>query len=319
MSPFSSSDTENVLSGGIYASSMLHHAGAINSRPIAPVIYMWRAIQQSTDAESACDRASESRQLWIWMHAAALTEGCNALKSACETQAEHVEFPNEHLLSEQLIKEDVDEVEGTSEKSSFLKKCSSVDEHTPCFGIVPLIVKDPRGLTNEKTEFDQSYTDLWDAEKGLYCPVEESVLCMEKHHQRLVSFCLTDTHSVDVNASTGIHSSRVCPIILLRRNNLMDSVTRWTIVLPLSWVKAFWVPLVSLGARAIGLRERSWVACEAGIPNFPSEFPECDSYSSLMEAEAAAMDKEAALRSASVKPFSNPVPPPRMRKYSIMT
>ncbi|XP_076903033.1 ribonucleases P/MRP protein subunit POP1-like [Bidens hawaiensis] len=322
MSPFSSSDTENVFSGGIYASSMLHHAGAINSRAIAPVIYMWRPIQQSTDAESACDRTSESRQLWIWIHAAALTEGYNALKSACESQGMvrcislEGQFGTLEVMgskASQLLQKILHPVSSTYEKSSFLKKCSSIGavaEHTPCFGIVPLIVKDPRGLANKNTEFDLSCTDLWDAEKGLYCPVEESVLCMKKHHQRLVSFCLTDTHSVDINASTGIHSSRVCPIILLRRNNLMDSVARWIVVLPLSWVKAFWVPLVSLGARAIGLRERSWVACEAEIPNFPSEFPECDSYSSLMEAEVAAMDKEAALRPASVKPFSNPVPPP---------
>ncbi|XP_076899363.1 ribonucleases P/MRP protein subunit POP1-like [Bidens hawaiensis] len=322
MSPFSSSDTENVLSGGVYSSSMLHHAGANSSRTIAPVIYMWRPVQQSTNAESVCDRTSELRQLWIWIHAAALTEGYNALKSICESQGKvrcislEGQFGTLEVMgskASQLLQKILHSVSSTSEKSSFLKKCSSVgavDEHTPCFGIVPLIVKDPRSLTNEKTEFDQSYTDLWDAEKGLYCPVEESVLCLEKHHQRLVSFCLTDTHSVDVNASTGIHSSRVCPIILLRSNNLMDSVTRWTVVLPLSWVKAFWVPLVSLGARAIGLRERSWVACEAGIPNFPSEFPECDSYSSLMEAEVAAMDREAALRPASVKPFSNPIPPP---------
>ncbi|KAF5800583.1 putative ribonuclease P [Helianthus annuus] len=170
----------------------------------------------------------------------------------------------------QLLQKILHPVSSMSEKSSFLKKCSltgAVEEHTPCSEIIPLIVDDPRALTNEKTEFDSSYSDLWDAEIGLYNPVEESVLCMEKHHQRLL----------------------------------------WTIVLPLSWVKAFWVPLVSLGARAIGLRERSWVACEAGIPNFPSDFPE---YSSLMEAEAAAMDKEAALHPASVKTSSIPVPPP---------
>lgn len=33
-------------------------------------------------------------------------------------------------------------------------------------------------------------------------------------------------------------------------------------MLPLSWVKAFWVPMISVGAQAIGLRERSWVASE---------------------------------------------------------
>ncbi|KAJ0810242.1 putative ribonuclease P [Helianthus annuus] len=329
MSPFPSTDTEDVLSGGIYASSMLHHAGAIDSRTIAPVIYMWRPIQQPTDAESECDQTNELRQLWIWIHAAALTEGYNALKSACESQGKvNEDFASVRCISlegqfgtlevmgskaSQLLQKILHPVSSMSEKSSCLRKCSlmgAVEEHTPCSGISSFTVNDPRALTNENTEFDSSYTDLWDAEKGLCCPVEESVLCMEKHHQRLLSFCLPDKNSADIDASTGIHSSRVCPIILIRRNKLMDSVTRWTIILPLSWVKAFWVPLVSIGARAIGLRERSWVACEARIPNFPSEFPECDSYASLTEAEADAMDKEAALRPASVKTFSVPVPPP---------
>lgn len=117
-----------------------------------------------------------------------------------------------------------------SEKLSVLKISSlmeAVEEQVPCSGILPLIVNDPRALTNESTEVDSSYTDLWDAEKGLFCPVEESVLCMEKHHQRLLSFCLTDKNPADVNASTRIRSSRVCPVLLLRRNNLMDSVTRF--------------------------------------------------------------------------------------------
>ncbi|MFS7941517.1 putative ribonuclease P/MRP protein subunit Pop1 [Helianthus anomalus] len=178
----------------------------------------------------------------------------------------------------ELLQKILHPVSSMSEKYSFLKKCSltgAVEEHTPCSEIIPLIVDDPRALT------------------------------------RVILIC-------------GM-LKKGCTI-------------QWTIVLPLSWVKAFWVPLVSLGARAIGLRDRSWVACEvsymlklsplalvstfnflfffksapflhlqAGIPNFPSEFPE---YSSLMEAEAAAMDKEAALRPASVKTSSIPVPPP---------
>lgn len=40
---------------------------------------------------------------------------------------------------------------------------------------------------------------------------------------------------------------------------------RWSIVLPLSWVKAFWAPLVSKGAHAIGLREKHWIACEVSL------------------------------------------------------
>lgn len=88
MTPFyPKSDAEkNVISGDIYATTMLHHGGASKSNTIAPVIYMWRPIQQSTDTNAESGRANGIRQLWIWIHAAAFTEGYNALKIACESQ-----------------------------------------------------------------------------------------------------------------------------------------------------------------------------------------------------------------------------------------
>nr|XP_043610759.1 ribonucleases P/MRP protein subunit POP1 [Erigeron canadensis] len=342
MVPFRSPEAEDVLSGCTYASSMLHHSGAPNSNTIAPVTYMWRPHHQSADADEESGQTNGFRQLWIWIHAASLTEGYNALMTACESQGKMVEgvpsvrctllegqFGTLEVMGSKafhLIQKILHPVSSMSEKSPVLEKGSLMkadgitpptntsilenEEHTPCSGILSLVVSDPRALTKESTEFDSSYTDLWDVGKGLCCPVEESVLCMEKHHERLSSFCLADKSSDSTNLAIKIHSSRICPVILLRRNNLKDSITRWSIILPLSWIKAFWVPLVSMGAQAIGLRERSWVACEAGIPSFPSEFPECSSYASLMQAEAVDVDKEAALRPISVRSSSIPIPPP---------
>ncbi|KAL4560819.1 hypothetical protein LXL04_032973 [Taraxacum kok-saghyz] len=335
MSPFPSSDSENVLSGGVYATSMLHHGGQPNSGAIAPVIYMWRLNQKSTDADlelngsedhEKVNSSSSFRQLWVWIHAAALTEGYNALKNACESQGKVNEGVDSvrctslegqfgtlevmgseasHLL--QKILNPV--ISDTSSTSTFTMEN---EDHKSCSQIIPLVVNDPRSLTlTNNTEFDSSYTELWDISKGQFCPVEESVLCMEKHHERLSTFCLTNKTSNDDNTPpTKTGSSRFCPIILLKRNNIKDSITRWTIILPLTWVKAFWVPLISNGAHAIGIRERSWVACDAGIPSFPSEFPECNSYNSLMEAEASAIDEQASLRPESMRPFSIPILPP---------
>lgn len=152
--------------------------------------------------------------------------------------------------------------------------------------------------------------DLWDASKGLCPPLEESVLCMEKHHQRLAAFCLGERSSGELNASTNEQFSRFCPTLLLRNSNLKDSITRWSVILPLSWAKAFWVPLVSGGAHAIGLREKRWVACEVGLPYFPLDFPDCSAYSCFMATEAAAFDENASLRPPSMRPLRVPIPPP---------
>ncbi|KAI3507861.1 hypothetical protein L1887_22856 [Cichorium endivia] len=99
------------------------------------------------------------------------------------------------------------------------------EDQISCSQIIPLLVNDSRVLTNN-TKFDLNYTELWDVNKGLFCPVEENVLCMEKHHERLSSFCLTNKTSNDVNTPTNMGSSRFCPVLLLKQNNLKDSITR---------------------------------------------------------------------------------------------
>ncbi|GJZ84199.1 hypothetical protein Tco_0649538 [Tanacetum coccineum] len=47
---------------------------------------MWRRIKDSTNTNVEGDRANGIRQLWIWIHAATFTKGCNALKITYESQ-----------------------------------------------------------------------------------------------------------------------------------------------------------------------------------------------------------------------------------------
>lgn len=114
-------------------------------------------------------------------------------------------------------------------------------------------------------------------------------------------------------------------------------IFRWSIILPLSWVRAFWIPLVSNGAHAIGLREKHWIACDVrlcplcllysvsgkqilhvnffsllqvGLPYFPSDFPDCDAYSCFKATEAAASNLQEELRPPAIRPLKVPIPPP---------
>nr|KYP51607.1 Ribonucleases P/MRP protein subunit POP1 [Cajanus cajan] len=144
---------------------------------------------------------------------------------------------------------------------------------------------------------------------GLMPPVEDSVLSKEKHHARMVNFCLDDIDSGESNSSTKVQCSRSCPILLLK-NDMKELNIGWSVILPLSWVKAFWIPLISNGAHAIGLQEKHWIACEMGLPFFPSDFPDCNAYSCFMEDKADAFNRKAELRPPSVKPLRVPIPPP---------
>ncbi|KAM7523324.1 hypothetical protein LguiA_013226 [Lonicera macranthoides] len=344
----------NVLSGAIYGKAMLHHVGARFSHIIAPVTYLWRPSHNidGCDDPMRIEGSSSTRQVWVWIHAAAFTEGYEALKSACQMQMAEdgtlincVSLEGELAKLEvmgskvsELLKKIIHPVTRVSQTSWELKKCSVAEadvenqvKDAPLFenednisssAIIYLTVNDPRISTKEdevkghqtleeipenKTVTQFGSMDLWDAGKGIYPPVEESVLCMEKHQQRLAFFFLGDKNSGESNALRKGQCSRFCPIILLRNNNLGDSITSWSIILPLSWVKAFWIPLVSNGAHAVGLREKHWISCEAGLPYFPSDFPDCSAHSCFKTNEAASSDEKAKLRPPSMRAFRVPI------------
>ncbi|KAL5189260.1 65-kDa microtubule-associated protein 6 [Glycine soja] len=67
-------------------------------------------------------------------------------------------------------------------------------------------------LVDSQFDIDGSMT------RGLRPPVEDSYLSKEKHHERMVNFCLDDIHSGEVNSTTTVQCSRCCPILLLKND-----------------------------------------------------------------------------------------------------
>ncbi|EPS74124.1 hypothetical protein M569_00635, partial [Genlisea aurea] len=208
----------------------------------------------------------------------------------------------------------------------FTRTSCSNDEATIFEGgcrIIPLIVNDPRLVIKKDDEVlpDEDckrvdkfeYTDLWEIGKGLYPPMEEGVLSMERHHKRKKFFCIGRKSSqpkIDGFSDDKKHSL-FCPVSVSIDGRHEDSSrSRCSVVLPLSWVKAFWNTLISCGAHAIGLREKHWVSSELGLPMFPWDFPDCPAYSRFMEMEAAASSQKTSRIPPSRRPPEVPVPPP---------
>ncbi|XP_057474241.1 ribonucleases P/MRP protein subunit POP1 [Actinidia eriantha] len=380
--------SHSVLSGAIYANAMLHHVGAPFSSAVAPVTYMWQPFHhQNIGVDADIDGSSSLRQLWVWIPAAAFSEGYDVLKLACQKQIDetgvsmncislHGKLAKLEVMGSkafQLLQKILHPVTCVAENSWKLNKCLGTEpdiqtraekfsileneDHISSSAIISLTVSDPRALSEEKVELVPEGTstgnlgymkedeyrdfspsadisgkntvpvsstvleieedsalsdsmDLWDSSKGILRPVEENVICMEKHCQKLTFFGLGNTNLRKQNASTGGVFRRLCPILLLNNSNRNGSIVRWSIILPLSWVKAFWVPLVYGGARVIGLREKHWIACEVGVPCFPSDFPDCNAYACFMAAKAAAAHEEVLRRPPAMRPDRVPIPPP---------
>ncbi|KAG5574816.1 hypothetical protein H5410_054950 [Solanum commersonii] len=355
-SPYSHcEDARNdVLSGAIYGSAELHHVGDTFSKTMAPVTYMWQPQQcRKTDTkvdhadicgeQQKIDGCASLRRLWVWIHAAAFSEGYNALQNACERQVDAAGSRVSCISLE-------DHLGNSSVNSSLVKYASFIenDDQILSSAIFSLSVNDPRVLNKDTTDPLEakgqnilSYKkdekgipkrdmkllscsslecegspglseciDLWDAKEGIDPPIEENILCMEKHHQRMELFRIGDVNSRRQQPSVERRFSRVCPILLLKSDNQKTSIIRWSIILPLCWIKVFWISLVTNGAQAIGLREKHWIACDLGLPCFPREFPDCNAHSCFMALEEAAYDEKSELRSPHTRTWKVPVSSP---------
>ncbi|CAL1366164.1 unnamed protein product [Linum trigynum] len=387
LSPQSVDAFSSIISGVSYGTAMLHHVGQPTSQAIAPVTYLWRpSTGVSGDRGDNKDSASEgdvpqnsepccsSRQLWMWIHASAFTEGYDALKFACQKQmndrnvsinccsleGQLAKIEVMGAKASQLLQRTLHPISGTNSETPYsLKNCSfledqqdthvlksSTPEHDILSGssVLYLTVKDPRCLHDNSTEdpsessppsnvadieakenaealllspesksegtSHSSEKNIWDVRAGDNIPIDDHLLCLEKHQMRRDFICVNDPKLGRPKACTEVQGSRSCPILVLKNHDKMDQPLGWSIIVPVNWARIFWNQFVSKEAHAIGLREKQWIACEVGLPHFPSDFPDCNAYWSHKIAEGTCISKKDELKPLAVRSFEVPIPPP---------
>ncbi|XP_010530506.1 PREDICTED: uncharacterized protein LOC104807090, partial [Tarenaya hassleriana] len=335
--------SDSILAGRIYGSAMIHQVGGPFPQPIAPVTYMWRPYHlpdREYDGEGSNDVGTEnrdgndSRKCWVWIHASSFSEGYDSLKLACQKQMNETGvslncFSLEGRLAKleilgpkasQLLEKTLYPVSCLAQYSA-AKADLNIEEAISSGAILARSIMDPRTTLNNKLDdvtdsvetitraepdnLQEVFKCLWDASDELNPPEEESVLCSEKHQSRMDFLCL-DSISETPRTSKSPRRLRTCPVLLLKHK----TPTGWSLILPLSWVKVFWNAFVSNGAHAIGQREKRWIACDAGLPFFPSDFPDTNAYSSSKMSEAAELEQKAERRPTAMRPFRIPIPPP---------
>lgn len=157
---------------------------------------------------------------------------------------------------------------------------------------------------------------LWTYQSGIDgqsivdCPISEKDLSTRRHKERMVYFQLSETPNGPLQVEGKMHGSPKCPILLLKHEHKMLSACGWSLILPIAWVRAFWVPLVFAGGHVIGLRERHWLSTDAGLPSFPYDFPDCFAYSQFMARQATELQEQCSKRPLPNKRGpSSPSPP----------
>ncbi|TVU23492.1 hypothetical protein EJB05_25863, partial [Eragrostis curvula] len=394
---------DQVMRGVCYENAMLWGVGSHCPKILGPVTYMWRPFaggydhlelkeedlssSHSFDEKGQC---SLHRQLWIWVHPAALDEGLEAIRSACDKQMQDSNAvvkccslegkigrldvmgckaiqSLQRILHPIINSSTINMVPCTNNAStstdapldssnvSLLSKASLID-HAGILhpgAILSMIVHDPREVSaqgtppklvalNEESKvleedvvpntdeapsevgnilssmwmhsgrhdlFLSDCNELWDSSQIINTPVAEEVLSAEKHHERMKFFCLDSGNDQGQTTQEKDSFGRSCPVVLLKHAKEETLALGWSIVLPLSWVKPFWLFLVSHGAHVIGLRERRWIATKLKIPCFPYDYPDSNAYASFMAEEAVVLNKAFECRPAAKRPPRVPVPP----------
>ncbi|XP_057817524.2 ribonucleases P/MRP protein subunit POP1 isoform X2 [Cryptomeria japonica] len=131
----------------------------------------------------------------------------------------------------------------------------------------------------------------------------QSACQIQSEEDGTILMCLSRQHDL---GRLDVIGSRALKLL----QKILHPISRWSIILPVSWVRAFWIPLVLGGARAIGLRERRWLSSDAGVSSFPYDFPDCKAYCDYMNEETAAYEEMIASRPPSKRPPAILLPPP---------
>ncbi|KAI5084545.1 hypothetical protein GOP47_0000714 [Adiantum capillus-veneris] len=139
--------------------------------------------------------------------------------------------------------------------------------------------------TGEGTHYKKKVDALWacgpnSAKPEFEQPMREKFFSRMRHANRLDSFGLTEIAKNNNALERRKNLSRrfACPVILLKHEHEEASACCWSLILPINWISAFWVPLVFAGGHVIGTRERHWLYTNAGSPTFPDDFPDCKAY-----------------------------------------
>eukprot|EP00897_Mesotaenium_endlicherianum_P004940 jgi/Mesen1/4474/ME000228S03440 len=98
-------------------------------------------------------------------------------------------------------------------------------------------------------------------------PEPEAALC-ERRRQRRISLLQTGLLLDGEDLTQGGAAQEA-------RASERETPPGWSLIVPCSWVRAFWVPLVLAGGHVVGLRELRWLATEAKQPLFPHDYPDC--------------------------------------------
>ncbi|XP_066395626.1 ribonucleases P/MRP protein subunit POP1-like [Miscanthus floridulus] len=393
---------DQVMRGVCYENAMLWDVRSLHSQIVGPVTYMWRPFSRADDkseiegdpctSHSIHNESGNSsrRQLWIWIHPAALDEGISVIRFACERQIQDsagvvkccslegkiARLEVNGCKAMQSLKKilhptnssNINMVSDTSDISAstdtpldsltvpHLSKASVIDnaDILQPGAILSMVVHDPREVSVKGTDssklasldkqskvleedvapnaneassevanilplmwmhpgkhdiFLSDCRELWDSRQSINPPVSDEVLCKEKHCERMKFFCLDSGNDKGRTTQEKDNFIRSCPVILLKHAGEGMPALGWSIILPLSWVKPFWLFLVSHGAHAIGLRERRWIAAKFRMPCFPYDYPDSKAYASYASKEAAGFDKVAERCPVAKRPPSVPVPP----------
>ncbi|KAG0586963.1 hypothetical protein KC19_2G131200 [Ceratodon purpureus] len=137
-----------------------------------------------------------------------------------------------------------------------------------------------------------SNREMWDrldsmAHGNIVKPSSEKDLSTRRHKERLSYIQLNEVIENTNEELSAASESLKCPVLILKHASRRSSACGFSLILPIAWVRAFWVPLVFAGGHVIGLRERHWLYTDAQLSSFPHDYPECSSYDQHMARKAA--------------------------------
>eukprot|EP00898_Chlorokybus_atmophyticus_P003392 jgi/Chlat1/4053/Chrsp26S04107 len=298
---------------------LLHRPSKFPSGAIGPAQVLW----QPPLPEPA---VSQTRNVWLWVHAAAAAEAYDAIHDAARQLSEvpvTVSRRSGEFVRLELMGGAATELLAAVMNPVATSSVVSVDLHsvqcTDC--VVSLNVRDPREALPRSTRMDflrrkaehettissivqesaadeyaasshstgaSPLVDSMDVNTGLLPLWVASPIVQPPPEQEICQRRHAARKPMAQPEADGQSNAAICPALVIPQPppQRESYCAGWSVILPAGWAMPFWMAFVMTGARPIGLVERRWLAKEVGTRAFPYDYPDTIAYAEYHQEEA---------------------------------
>jgi ribonuclease P/MRP protein subunit POP1 len=274
--------------------TFLHSPFCYPSKAVSPISFLWKSFKSDDDNMTV----PETRTVWIFVHVSSYSRAIECITSAIglldlsdvkldSAGPKLTRFELTGPKSHSVLVKALDLTKSFSESHSVWKLLEGLESPSTLHSgaVLGIEINDPRlrfPVSKNHPISKQSSDDIITVAQNWPSQLSISKIWEVEFRQNLKDTksdekslqCRRQEQLIPGTPLEPLDTDSKIPLLLIRRSDIAG----WVLILPEGWGMALWQSLIYSGARAGGLEDDQFFHFEAGLPCFPNDYYESESY-----------------------------------------